>query len=244
MRAHEFISGTKQFIPSNIITQDSILNFIKTSAKIMHNNHRISIIEHMSVNLGSVLNEVLDMGLVSDIQRHLSSFAVDNAIVGEKYIPVSIDIYNDQIIVYDVIRNTPPKTKAKFGILVGENDDGYVMKIGKDTFTYPISLSPENNYVVMLSGLCATIDDYEKFRTIMALVYDKELPPVGVKSVSESASGYIPSKKEANDPRFKTGLSHDVGPDSIKNNAEKLGLGKIKRTGVPRTANSNGKYKK
>jgi hypothetical protein len=59
--------------------------------------------------------------------------------------------------------------------------------------------------------------------------------------MAESASGYIPSKKQANDPRYKTGLSVDVGPDSIKNNAEKLGLGSIKRTGVPRTANSNGK---
>jgi len=46
------------------------------------------------------------------------------------------------------------------------------------------------------------------------------------------ASGYIPSEKEKNDPRFKTGLTVDVKPDSIKNNAKKLGW-KIKRTGEP-----------
>jgi hypothetical protein len=55
------------------------------------------------------------------------------------------------------------------------------------------------------------------------------------------SSGYIPSNAQKNDPRFKTALSVDIGPDSIKNNAVKLGLGKIKRTGVPRTARSDGK---
>jgi hypothetical protein len=54
-------------------------------------------------------------------------------------------------------------------------------------------------------------------------------------------SGYIPSNAQKNDPRYKTALSVDIGPDSIKNNAVKLGLGKIKRTGVPRTARSDGK---
>lgn len=60
----------------------------------------------------------------------------------------------------------------------------------------------------------------------------------------ESASGYIPSEKEKNDPRFKTALTVDVKPDSIKQNAIKLGLGTIKRSGVPQTARSNGSFSK
>jgi hypothetical protein len=59
----------------------------------------------------------------------------------------------------------------------------------------------------------------------------------------ESASGYIPSNAEKDDPRFKTGLTVDVHPDSIQKNASKLGLGKIKRTGIPPTARSDGKIK-
>jgi hypothetical protein len=51
------------------------------------------------------------------------------------------------------------------------------------------------------------------------------------KSVSE-ASGYIPSEKEKNDPRFKTALTVDVKPDSIKKNAKAFGF-KVKRNGVP-----------
>jgi hypothetical protein len=60
-------------------------------------------------------------------------------------------------------------------------------------------------------------------------------------TVTNEASGYIPSAKEKNDPRFKTALTVDVRPSSIKDNAAKLGLGNIKRTGVPQTANPNGK---
>jgi hypothetical protein len=62
--------------------------------------------------------------------------------------------------------------------------------------------------------------------------------------VSESASGYIPSKKQANDPRYKTALTVDIKPDSIKNNAAALGLGNIHRSGIPQIANANGKVKK
>ena len=60
------------------------------------------------------------------------------------------------------------------------------------------------------------------------------------KSVNE-ASGYIPSEKQKNDPRFKTALTVDVKPDSIKDNAKKLGS-KIKRSGIPPILNTNGKF--
>lgn len=49
--------------------------------------------------------------------------------------------------------------------------------------------------------------------------------------VSES-SGYIPSEKEKNDPRFKTALTVDIKPDAIKKNAKAFGFN-IKRNGVP-----------
>ncbi len=45
-------------------------------------------------------------------------------------------------------------------------------------------------------------------------------------------SGYIPSKKEKNDPRFKTALTVDITPNSIKDNARKLGS-KVSRAGIP-----------
>lgn len=59
--------------------------------------------------------------------------------------------------------------------------------------------------------------------------------------VGESASGYIPSDAEKNDWRFKSAITDDVHPNSIQQNAEKLGLGKISRAGIPKTAKTNGK---
>jgi hypothetical protein len=66
---------------------------------------------------------------------------------------------------------------------------------------------------------------------------------VKVANVAESASGYIPSNAERDDPRFKTALTVDIKPDSIKRNAKKLGLGNIHRSGIPQTARSDGKFK-
>jgi hypothetical protein len=59
-------------------------------------------------------------------------------------------------------------------------------------------------------------------------------------NVEESASGYIPSKKQANDPRFKTALTVDVKPDTIQKNAKAFGSN-IKRSGIPPTLRTNGK---
>ena len=54
------------------------------------------------------------------------------------------------------------------------------------------------------------------------------------------ASGYIPSEKQKNDPRFKTALTIDVKPDSIKKNAKAFGW-LTSRAGIPPKANTNGK---
>jgi hypothetical protein len=54
------------------------------------------------------------------------------------------------------------------------------------------------------------------------------------------ASGYIPSQKEKNDPRFKMALTVDVKPDSIKKNAKAFGF-KTSRAGIPPQARADGK---
>ena len=56
------------------------------------------------------------------------------------------------------------------------------------------------------------------------------------------ASGYIPSAKEKNDPRFKTALTVDVRPDAIKKNAKAFGF-KTSRAGIPPQARPDGKIK-
>jgi hypothetical protein len=74
------------------------------------------------------------------------------------------------------------------------------------------------------------------------------IPPQNIKVLSQNlatmvleASGYIPSEKEKNDPRFKTALTVDVKPDSIKKNAKAFSS-KVSRAGIPPLANPNGKF--
>jgi len=62
-------------------------------------------------------------------------------------------------------------------------------------------------------------------------------------SMAENASGYIPSEKEKNDPRFKTALTVDVRPDTMKKDARKFG-NKISRAGIPPKLNTSGKVVK
>jgi hypothetical protein len=50
--------------------------------------------------------------------------------------------------------------------------------------------------------------------------------------ILEGASGYIPSNAEKNDPRFKTALTVDVKPDTLKKSAKQMGF-KVSRAGIP-----------
>jgi hypothetical protein len=61
-----------------------------------------------------------------------------------------------------------------------------------------------------------------------------------IRSATMEASGYIPSAKEKNDPRFKTALTVDVKPDAIKKNAKAFGF-KTSRAGIPPQARADGK---
>ena len=61
-----------------------------------------------------------------------------------------------------------------------------------------------------------------------------------LKQPINEASGYIPSEKQKNDPRFKTALTVDVHPDSIKKNAKAFGW-LTSRAGIPPTAKPSGK---
>jgi hypothetical protein len=61
------------------------------------------------------------------------------------------------------------------------------------------------------------------------------------KGMKVEASGYIPSQKEKNDPRFKTALTVDVKPDSIQKNAKAFGFN-TSRAGIPPQSKTNGKF--
>ena len=58
---------------------------------------------------------------------------------------------------------------------------------------------------------------------------------------NESASGYIPTKRQARDPRYSMALTKDIRPGQLGREANKLKL-KTNRQGVPQIANPNGLF--
>lgn len=70
----------------------------------------------------------------------------------------------------------------------------------------------------------------KKYLASMKMLADK----LKVKTVDENASGYIPNNKQKNDPRYKTALTIDVKPDTMRKDALKFG-NKISRSGIPPT---------
>jgi hypothetical protein len=96
-------------------------------------------------------------------------------------------------------------------------------------------------------------DDWVNYNWIDSLrlsgqcLYTDTIPVTAIKDIKNAnsnelleASGYIPSAKEKNDPRFKTALTVDVKPDAIKKNAKAFGF-KTSRAGIPPQARADGK---
>ena len=67
---------------------------------------------------------------------------------------------------------------------------------------------------------------------IIKKLYDKLQDLHDARLSLPEASGYIPSRKEKNDPRFKTALTVDITPYSMQDNAKRLGS-KISRAVIP-----------
>lgn len=78
---------------------------------------------------------------------------------------------------------------------------------------------------------------FRKVNSIPALTLKTAIssPPKGDRNpviIIESASGYIPSNAQKNDPRYKTALTVDVKSDTLKKNAKAFGF-KVSRAGIP-----------
>lgn len=94
------------------------------------------------------------------------------------------------------------------------------------------------------TGLDGHVTDGAEYEVAITSV----IPPQNIRIISRDlatpiseSSGYIPSEKQKNDPRFSTALTVDVKPDSIKKNAKAFNS-KISRAGIPPTLNPSGKF--
>jgi hypothetical protein len=179
--------------------------------------------------LGShkTINDELDNKVVEQVKTLVDNFTSKNLKLNKKYIPVPITILHEKVLFHDVENNYPAKTDADFWVLTDFDKKQATLQLGKKELTYPFIESKTNVLFALI--LVDSISKYQMLRTYINLTFDASLPDVGI---NESASGYIPSKKEANDPRFKTALTVDIKPDTMQKNAKKLGW-KLSRAGIP-----------
>jgi hypothetical protein len=70
-----------------------------------------------------------------------------------------------------------------------------------------------------------------------------ELFDAGQTELEESASGYIPTKRQAKDPRYSMALTQDIRPGQVGKEANKLRL-KTNSQGQPQIARPNGLFEK
>ena len=105
----------------------------------------------------------------------------------------------------------------------------------QEEITDPFQYMMNNGWVVRVT------DDIQKeFKKAQQLHKAGKIDHYGGENLTE-ASGYIPSEKEKNDPRFKTALTVDIKPYTMKKGAKQFGWN-ISRAGIPPTANPNGKF--
>ena len=130
------------------------------------------------------------------------------------------------------ISNLDRVDKSKFG----KGPPSTIMAFGSE--------EEEHKYIQALKDLGLDTTDIDPIdpKQPKGMKRQKVDPTYNV-GVAESASGYIPSNAEKDDPRFKTALTVDVKPDSLKKNAKAFGFD-IARAGIPPTAKTNGAYKR
>ena len=145
-------------------------------------------------------------------------------------IEISLEKENDEIMV------TAMANGKELGQVLFVEENGYLL---------PQDLEVNERY--RGQGVAATMYNYVKSQGYKirrsgqqtdagAGFWDKHRPEQNV----WEASGYIPSEKQKNDPRFKTALTVDVNPYSIKKNAKAFGW-LTSRAGIPPTAKPSGK---
>jgi hypothetical protein len=96
----------------------------------------------------------------------------------------------------------------------------------------------------VLARALVQLADQEKEKTLANArrEYNKQKQSVQ-QNVEEGASGYIPTKAQAKDPRFSMALTQDIRPGQLGKEANKLNL-KTNKQGVPQIAKANGLFEK
>ena len=160
-------------------------------------------------------------------------------------------------LLYHVTPTKNIKSIAKEGLKPGIGDrSNKIMREKSGIYVFPSRLAAEDavmNWLgdefedeplTMLKIDTSGLEDHISKGAGYEFIIDTIIEPNRIKKVNislEEASGYIPSYAQRNDPRYKTALTVDVHPDTMRKNAKRFG-NKISRAGIPPTARPDGKF--
>lgn len=158
-------------------------------------------------------------------------------------LPDASDKYLDRgfFVQFEQVNKRSPWKKGKQGIegtgaaaeIFGVVSNAILQFVKKKKPTYLYFQAAESNrislYSAMVKRLLPNLPGWKSQGPSSDGVFTLYSP---FKKVTKEASGYIPSEKEKNDPRFSTALTVDVKPDSIKKNAKAFGFN-VTRSGKP-----------
>jgi hypothetical protein len=160
---------------------------------------------------------------------------------------------NGQPIVYFDRKDLPAMRSRKTYLTVFDASDFRQLPTGEwfsENPSKPIKQVPIGDpfkYIADQGWIVRVTDNLDKvFKQVQNMHKAGKIAQYGAEGMNESkqgvaeASGYIPSEKQKNDPRFSTALTVDVKPDSIKKNAKAF-YWNTSRAGIPPTAKPSGK---
>jgi len=156
----------------NFVSENEEIQYVANTVKDWRVRHLIfETIAARKIN-ESVNNQDVRMR----VMKALGSFSSKNLKIGNKYIPVQINILRDSLLFYDVSGNTPAKEPAKFGTLVELSKDEAKIKIDDQLYNYPIHIDSAN--VMMITVFLDSTEKYDQFRMMVSLEFEQTLPPV------------------------------------------------------------------
>jgi hypothetical protein len=159
-----------------------------------------------------------------------ASYFADLSNLGQRPRVGSIYLMTLLLLVNDRIQVAQAPTKVKVVKQLGP--EAYTVKMPDGTLAnFPYDIVKNN--IAYHTFFFDNKSQYEKLKLAIKLKFDTEL--------KESASGYIPTKAQAKDPRYSMALTVDIRPGQVGKEANKLKL-RTDRQGHPQIARANGLF--
>ena len=144
-----------------------------------------ALIEEHWIENSKLLIESVDTEVLSTVKQLHKNYNSKRIIVGEKYIPIQINVFKNNLILYDVYNNSPPTHSAEFLTLIEKTNDTFFLKATNGT----VYKYPDDIYGKVMNMNTILVDNEKMYRGLqleLALKFNKTLSDLQKRSVNEA----------------------------------------------------------